>query len=392
LNIFLNGYIDQVNFDLLKNKTQSILEFGANNLQYKVIQALKKSENFDFLSCPFLPKKTKKFIYNEKTKKNHENIIYLNYIEFPGLFLISRFFVILNYFFKINKTSRIKKIIVYSSHFPFILSSYFFKLFYPSVKLLLIIPDLPQYMHVGQNKSVYYKILKKLEFFLFKKLIKRFDKFWLLNENMINFLDLNIKKCIIKESLFNQKLIYSPVTKNNYRIAYSGKLVDSFGIKDLISWFENLSDAYNKYELHVIGVGELTDFLKKKSRINKKIHYYGQLNFLETQKILSSCFLLLNPRKINSPFVKYSFPSKILDYIALGRPVASTFIPGINKEYEKFLYFLDVKFKNPLQLILSQIENENMDYINQRIRNSIDYINFSLLDSIIIKEFLNLVN
>lgn len=49
---------------------------------------------------------------------------------------------------------------------------------------------------------------------------------------------------------------------------------------------------------------------------------------------------MVNPRPTNEEFTKYSFPSKTLEYMASGTPLASTKLDGIPEEYDEYILWL----------------------------------------------------
>ena len=51
--------------------------------------------------------------------------------------------------------------------------------------------------------------------------------------------------------------------------------------------------------------------------------------------------LLVNPRPTREEFVKYSFPSKTMEYMSTGTPVLTTKLPGMPEEYHPHVYFIE---------------------------------------------------
>ena len=51
--------------------------------------------------------------------------------------------------------------------------------------------------------------------------------------------------------------------------------------------------------------------------------------------------LLVNPRPTNEDFVKYSFPSKNIEYMASGTPFLTTDLPGIPAEYKDYIFTIE---------------------------------------------------
>ena len=67
----------------------------------------------------------------------------------------------------------------------------------------------------------------------------------------------------------------------------------------------------------------------------------GLLPVAEIRATQARASLLVSVKPSQAPFTKYSFPSKLTEYLAVGRPVASTPCAGIEKEYFRFVHTLD---------------------------------------------------
>lgn len=49
----------------------------------------------------------------------------------------------------------------------------------------------------------------------------------------------------------------------------------------------------------------------------------------------------MNPRRNNEEFTKYSFPSKDIEYLSSGAPVAAYKLDGIPDEYDEYMIYVD---------------------------------------------------
>ena len=65
--------------------------------------------------------------------------------------------------------------------------------------------------------------------------------------------------------------------------------------------------------------------------------------------------LLVNPRPTDEEYVKYSFPSKTMEYMASGTPVLTTVLPGMPKEYHPYVYLLEDETADGIARKLSQV-------------------------------------
>ena len=65
--------------------------------------------------------------------------------------------------------------------------------------------------------------------------------------------------------------------------------------------------------------------------------------------------LLVNPRPTHEEFVKYSFPSKTMEYMASGTPVLTTKLPGMPKEYYEYVDFIHSETPDGVAQALKQV-------------------------------------
>lgn len=137
-----------------------------------------------------------------------------------------------------------------------------------------------------------------------------------------------------------------------------GGLCEDYGVKNLVEAFKLIDNR--KLELHLYGNGELVDYIKKQK--DKRIIYHGIKDNIIVREEESVAKLLINPRFTNSEYTKYSFPSKIMEYMASGTPVLTTKLSGIPDEYGKYVYFFEdesiVGMKEKMIEILSKSDNE----------------------------------
>jgi glycosyltransferase involved in cell wall biosynthesis len=89
------------------------------------------------------------------------------------------------------------------------------------------------------------------------------------------------------------------------------------------------------------GVGDFEDELKSICRLWKNVKYFGSLpnDYIVKEQIKST--LLTNPRPTHDEYTKYSFPSKIMEYMASGTPTLTTRLPGIPSEYYEHMYLIE---------------------------------------------------
>ena len=117
---------------------------------------------------------------------------------------------------------------------------------------------------------------------------------------------------------------------------YAGGISALYGLKNLVEGFllADLPDT----QLHIYGQG---DYVEELQRIeDPRVCYGGMLLSSEVVEKERQATLMVNPRPTDQEYVKYSFPSKTMEYMAAGTPLLTTVLPGMPKEYYPYVYFI----------------------------------------------------
>ena len=83
-----------------------------------------------------------------------------------------------------------------------------------------------------------------------------------------------------------------------------------------------------------------SEYIKKCIFKDNRIKYLGIIDHSAALDYQTEAFLLINPRSAEGEFTKYSFPSKIMEYLASGTPTLIYALPGIPEEYYKYCYVI----------------------------------------------------
>lgn len=131
----------------------------------------------------------------------------------------------------------------------------------------------------------------------------------------------------------------SPEKKEHPRVClYAGSVCRLFGLSDLVEGFRmaELPDT----RLVIYGQGDYVPELQAIAAEDPRIVYGGMLLSSQVVEKEMSATLLVNPRPTNEEYVKYSFPSKTMEYMASGTPVLTTALPGMPKEYYPHVFLI----------------------------------------------------
>ena len=203
------------------------------------------------------------------------------------------------------------------------------------IKTIAVITDVPGYRIDHKNQSS-----KSLADKLGQVLLNRFDSYVILSEAMKDVIDLNGKPYTIIEGVFDASTLpktdsIAAKARKNFEIVYAGSLHYQYGIMNLVKAVEQLSPS--DIHLTIYGQGEAAEEIKKISARDSRIRYGGLVQRDVLLEIEKKASLLVNPRPIEDEYVKYSFPSKNMEYMASGTPTLLTDIASLPDEYKKYV-------------------------------------------------------
>lgn len=287
------------------------------------------------------------------------------YIPFINLILIKQLTILIYIFFfsfiwYIKTDKNIKKVIVFSSlYIPFLMAVAPLKLL-KNIHIASFVPDLPDYQFLySKQKFSLKKILIPLYLYLSKKIILVNDFFVYITKYMKDYFGCK-PYCIIEGfSDSNLQIKMSDLPLEKKAIMYAGALFEKFGIRILIDAFHEIE---GDYELWLFGNGDMEKEIELFSLKDKRIKYFGTRSNSEILEFEKKAKLLVNPRFTNNEFTKYSFPSKLMEYMASGTPVLTTKLAGIEEEYFDKMYYIEVEttdgLKRSLLFCLSKTQKE----------------------------------
>lgn len=119
---------------------------------------------------------------------------------------------------------------------------------------------------------------------------------------------------------------------------YAGSIHRIYGIGRLVEGFRLA--AIPNTELHIYGTGDYRQELEQIAEKDPSIHYGGLILPSQAVEREMEAALLINPRPSDEEYVRYSFPSKTMEYMSTGTPVLTTALPCLPEEYLPYLYLI----------------------------------------------------
>lgn len=322
-----------------------------HKFNWNLIKGLEFIDEFDFTYISSRPVTDYPIFPQKKIKKNKWIINIANkeieiqeipFINGGVLKLITRFFSTLFYSFKNFHLKQNKAgVIVYSVHVPYMIVGLIISKIY-NIDYISIWTD-PPAVSTSKDSSLKSK-LRSIELKLSKYLMKKVTKVIALTKYLAE--DFAPRKpYLVMEGIINPNDInYSTKREENFskepiKIVYTGSLEKRYGIKNIVDGF--LSMKNKNAILEIYGRGDFEDELVSITKMNHNVIYKGFIPNNEILKVQREADFLINARSNKEEFVKYSFPSKTLEYMLSGTPLITTMLLGIPEEYRDYVIVLD---------------------------------------------------
>lgn len=276
-----------------------------------------------------------------------------------------------------SKKIKIRKedtIIVYSLHSPFLRTASYLKR-KNHCKVIVMIPDLPEYMNSKQG--LMRRCLKKIDRFFINKYLMEFDGYVLFAKQMEKRLPKQ-KNVIVLEGILEfseekyREHVENVSTMKNV-VMFSGNLNLNEGIERLLDIFALVKKK--DCELWITGFGDGDALIKSRAKEDKRIKYWGYLEtydkLLELQKKAKVLVAIVNPE---NPKSDVFFPSKIMEYLMTGREVICYKLGGIPNEYDKFLKYFDAHSVTKSAELLGQTLDMDVEKVIQDGNARIEFL------------------
>ncbi len=182
--------------------------------------------------------------------------------------------------------------------------------------------------------------------------------------------DHDIKENIQKTEKFDKKVVL-----------YTGEIRKMYGIHNLVEAFIGLER--NDAELWLYGKGvKFYPDLQEMIKNNSNVKYMGvkpNADIVEAQK---QATILVNPRLTEKygDYIKYSFPSKNIEYMTSGTPIITTKLPAITKDYDEHLFYFEDESVEGMRRVLDSCLDMSSEEMKQKGSKAREFI-FNKLDN-----------
>jgi glycosyltransferase involved in cell wall biosynthesis len=160
---------------------------------------------------------------------------------------------------------------------------------------------------------------------------------------------------------------------NSYPVClFSGSLTYANGVDLILDSFALLKHI--DISLWIFGKGPLETRVRDAASKDKRIVYWGYLENSMVRDYQRKATVLLNTRPSKQLITRYTFPSKLMEYMQSGRPIITTVLPGIPQEYFQYLYILKDETPAGLAQQITRVYYELPEHLDELGRRARDFI------------------
>ena len=245
-----------------------------------------------------------------------------------------------------------------------------------TVETTLIIPDIPSLVTstVGTSTNGIRKYLVDRMNQDSIKLASKFDHYVFLTDQMKELFPQ--KDYTVMEGLIDVSKLSNPEVETDKKgvqsLLYTGSLHEAYGILDLIN--DYIQGDFKNTELWICGSGNASDKVAAAAKEYPAIKFYGMVPSEKARELQRKATILINPRKNDGEYVKYSFPSKTIEYLLAKKPVIMHRLPGVPDEYYKYVYAPAGNSENGLQDVIRRVLNIDLREREARAQAGYDFI------------------
>lgn len=214
-------------------------------------------------------------------------------------------------------------------------------------KVVAIVTDLHE-MSIYETSSLKYKAAREISM----RYMRGFDAYVLLTQQMNQRVNPGGKPYIVMEGICDDAHL-TPGAKDGqiHRLFYAGGRPQKDGTDMLVRAFRRIENPNLRLDIY----GPTTGLEEARNNTDERVTYHGIVENARIVEEEKKADLLINPRPTIGEYTKYSFPSKIMEYMASGTPLVTTRLAGIPEEYYDFIFTFDQCTEDDYFATLQQI-------------------------------------
>ena len=165
----------------------------------------------------------------------------------------------------------------------------------------------------------------------------------------------------------------TPPNSDTRIVYFSGTMALACGVDVILEAIQHIPDK--NYRFWFSGRGPLDAVIHEAARHDHRITHWGFVERSRYREMLQEANVLLNPRPTRLPENRYNFPSKLMEYMAAGRPIISTASSDIGEYYRDAIVLLEDETPEGLAKCIQKVcelPYEEQVRLGQRAREHVE--------------------
>ena len=282
-------------------------------------------------------------------------------VNLPAIKMLTR---CLGSFYGLVRMGRSADVVcVYAAHSPNLLAAYLYsklcgKPYY------VYVPDLPSFMDVALERGRLLRWLKKIDASLLSWLLRSANGLVVISRPMVEDQPAwKARPYLVLEGISESSPIPADGVADKKMIFYAGGVNRSYGIVELVEGFLRSGIGY---ELVLCGRGDLEGYLAETCAKHASVKYLGFVSPEKVAELQRRASLLVLTRNPAEAYTRYSFPSKLIEYMSAGIPVLTTRLAGIPDEYFDHLNIIEGFSVGAVADALVKISSADKQYLSDK--------------------------
>ena len=372
--IVIGGIFPQDAYEHIVQASTGVVQYAADALQKSILCGLRyHTADCELINMPYVgafpvryrDARLKTYNFTHKTAFGEIEATNVGFCNLLGLKIFSRCTQLKKMLkSKLQGVEEEVVLLVYAVTPSFLKACHDIKKQYANVRIVVVVPDLPEYM--SDSRNLIYLTYKKLSDCVLRRCYKSVDAWVLLSKHMTERLPVRNDNWVVMEGIYNNfsdEVASDDGSQDKY-VLYAGTLAKRYGVQSLVKAFH--SSSISDVKLYICGAGDSQSMIESLAKTDERIKYLGQIPREQVLQLQRNALLLVNPRTPEGEYTKFSFPSKTMEYMASGIPVLMYRLPGIPDEYFEYCYIVDGNDESSFRTSLENVLNKTAEELRQK--------------------------
>lgn len=263
-------------------------------------------------------------------------------------------------------------ILIYTLYRPYLKAANKIRRKFSDTQTCVIVTDLPGKYGLLPKKGIMRKV-RIIHSDMILKQAQGIDKFVYLTDAMRFPMRTEKKPYIVVEGIAPDTPYSSENAseKKEKRVfMYAGSFLREFCVEEFAQAFSRISDK----DIELWLCGNASESIRVLADKDARIKCLGYLTKDEVSKLQAQADFLVNPRPNRGEYVKYSFPSKTMEYLAAGKPVLMYKLDGIPDEYDEYLNYIQGETVEQIQNSVSAILQSDYEKLKEKAKRGQEFV------------------